>query len=150
MANASTQDVDTIAVMAPRDAENRMVPLDTKVMYDDKGIEYEVIGLIFGTSKYVVGWDVEGRASDSGCIYTRTLDSMYLEKPDSLKQLAEDLNRAVNYMNGHVYQSASCAYMNSNDGACERCKFKKTSDTCSAAMFKDIAARVSRLCGDSE
>lgn len=78
-----TQDRNTIPVMAPRDAENRMVPLDTKVMYDDDGIEYEVSGLIFGTSKYGVGWDVECRTSDSGCIYTRPLDFMYIERPDS-------------------------------------------------------------------
>ena len=145
-----TQGRNTIPVMAPRDAENRMVPLDTKVLYNDKGIEFEVSSLIFGTSKYGVGWDVECFTSDSDCIYTRPLDSMYLEKPDSLKQLAEDLNRAINYKSGYVYSSASCAYMNHNDDACERCKFRKTSDICSMAMLKDIADRVNRLAGDSE
>lgn len=40
MANASTQDVDTIAVMAPKDAEGHLVPLDVKVMYSERGVEY--------------------------------------------------------------------------------------------------------------
>ena len=145
-----TQDRNTIPVMAPRDAENRMVPLDTKVMYDDNGIEYEVSGLIFGTSKHGVGWDVECCTSDSDCIYTRPLDSMYLEKPDSLKQLAEDLNRMANCKRGYDYSSPSCAYTGNVKGTCDGCKFKGAIDICSVAVLEDITARVNRLAGDSE
>lgn len=145
-----TQDGNTIPVMAPRDAENRMVPLDTKVMYNDKGIEYEVRRFVFETGLHGYGWDMECFIPSENIIYTCPLDSMYLEKPDSLKQLAKDLNRAINYKSGYVYSSASCAYMNHNDDACERCKFRKTSDICSMAMLKDIADRVNRLAGDSE
>lgn len=145
-----TQGRNTIPVMAPRDAENRMVPLDTKVLYNDKGIEFEVSSLIFGTSKYGVGWDVECFTSDSDCIYTRPLDSMYLEKPDSLKQLAEDLNRMVSCKRGYGYSSPSCAYMDNVESTCDGCKLKGSSDVCSVAVLKDIAARVISLCGDSE
>ena len=35
MSTASTREVDTITVMAPKDADGPMVPPDTKVMYDD-------------------------------------------------------------------------------------------------------------------
>lgn len=65
-----------IEIVAPKDAENRKVPLDTKVMYDDKGIKYEVASLIFGTSKRCAGRDVECSTSDSDCMYTRPLDSI--------------------------------------------------------------------------
>ena len=34
MASASTNDMNTIAVMAPKDADGRNVTLDTKVMYN--------------------------------------------------------------------------------------------------------------------
>lgn len=146
-----TQGRNTIPVMAPRDAENRMVPLDTKVLYNDKGIEFEVSSFIFGTSKYGVGWDVECFTSDSDCIYTRPLDSMYLEKPDSLKQLAKDLNRMQeDYAgNGGFYRDTPCAYAGGHDRSCKNCKLDN-GNKCFENMMQDIVDRVNRLAGDSE
>lgn len=103
-----------------------------------------------GTESHDANWTMRGYNRSSDMVYNLSLRSMYLEKPDSLKQLAEDLNRVFNYSSGYVYSSAACAYMDHNDDACERCKFMKTSDLCSMAMLKDIAARMNRLCGDSE
>lgn len=143
-----TQGRNTIPVMAPRDAENRMVPLDTKVLYNDKGIEFEVSSLIFGTSKYGVGWDVECFTSDSDCIYTRPLDSMYLEKPDSLKQLVEDIERAQYACDHNGLHVAACRYSGNN--TCSGCDFRPDYSTCAGKMLGDIAARAKRLCGDSE
>lgn len=139
-----------IEVSAPKDAENRRVPLDTKVMYDDKGVEYEVSSFNCVFDGHGTEWNVACLTSDSGCIYTRPLDSMYLEKPDSLEQLAEDLNRMVDCKRGHGYSSRSCAYADNSESTCDGCKFKGSADSCSVAALKDIAARVNRLCGDSE
>lgn len=140
-----TQDRNTIPVMAPRDAENRMVPLDTKVMYDDNGIEYEVSGLIFGTSKHGVGWDVECCTSDSDCIYTRPLDSMYIVRPDSWEKLEEDLSRAAKY----DVVAASCRYFTA--GKCADCRMHD-GFTCGTHKtewaFEDVLERIHNLRGD--
>lgn len=37
MSSASTQDGDTVAVMAPKDAEGREIPLDVDALYDKNG-----------------------------------------------------------------------------------------------------------------
>lgn len=49
----------SIDVPAPKDAEGRRVLLDTKVMYNDAGVEYMVSGFVFDTSKLAAGWDVK-------------------------------------------------------------------------------------------
>ncbi len=143
-----TCDEYSIEVPAPKDAENRKVPLDTKVMYNDKGIKYEVVSLIFGTSKRCAGWDVECSTSDSDCIYTRPLDSMYLEKPDSIRQLVEDIERAQYACDRNGMHMAACRY--SGNDTCCGCDFKPEYSTCAGEMLRDIVARINRLAGDSE
>ena len=144
-----------IEVPAPKDAENRKVPLETKVMYNANGDEFEVRWFTFSTGPYGPGWSVkvydqsDGDPSDDRG-YTLPLDFMHLEKPDSLNQLAEDLNRMVNCKRGCGYASPSCAYAGIVVRTCDGCKFKGSSDVCSVSALKDIAARVNRLCGDSE
>lgn len=150
-----TQDRNTISVMAPKDAENHMVPLDTKVMYNANGDELEVRWFTFSTGPYGPGWSVkvydqsDGDPSDDRG-NTLPLDFMHLEKPDSLKQLAEDLNRMVNCKRGYDYPFPSCAYTGNVKSTCDGCKLKGSSDACSVAVLKDITARVNRLAGDSE
>lgn len=137
-----------IEIVAPKDAENSKVPFDTKVMYDDKGIEYEVGRFVFGTGPYGCGWDVECFIPSENIIYTRQLDSMYLEKPDSLKQLVEDIERAQYACDHNGMHVAACRYSGNN--TCCGCDFRPDYSTCSGKMLGDIAARVKRLCGDSE
>ena len=138
----------SIGVPAPRDAENREVPLDTEAMYDGKGIRYEVAGLIFGTSERRAGWDVECSASDSDRICTRPLDSMYLERPDSIGRLVEDIERAQYACDRNGVHMAACRY--SGNDTCRGCDFKPEYSTCAGEMLRDIAARINRLAGDSE
>lgn len=77
----------SIDVPAPKDAENRKVPLDTKVMYDASGNEFEVRWLTYSTGPYGQGWSVkaydrsDGDSSDDRG-YTLPLDSLNIEKPD--------------------------------------------------------------------
>lgn len=155
MASASTNDMNTISVMAPKDADGRNVPLDTKVMYNASGDEFEVRWLTFATGPYGPGWHVkvydpsDGDSSDDRG-YTIALDFLRIEKPESLKQLAKDLDRMVNFKRGYGYSSSSCAYTGINGSTCDGCKLKDSSDICSLAVIKDIADRVNRLAGDSE
>lgn len=128
-----------IGVPAPKDAENRKVPLDTKVMYDDKGIEYEAASLIFGRC---AGRDVECSTSDSDCICTRPPDSMYLEKPDGI--LVEDIERARYACDRNGVHMAACRY----SGNCCGRDFKPEYSTRAGEMPR--AARINRPAGDSE
>lgn len=137
-----------IEIVAPMDAENLKVPFETKVMYDDKGIEYEVGRFVFGTGPHGYGWDVECFIPSENIVYTRPLDSMYLEKPDSIRQLVEDIERAQYACDHNGLHVAACRY--SGNDTCCGCDFRPDYDTCSGKMLGDIAARVKRLCGDSE
>lgn len=78
----------------PKDATGRWIPLDTKVLYNDRGVEYEVNRFTFGFD--VITREGEWTAESYGTgdmVYRLPVNSMHLEKPDSLKQLMEDLNR---------------------------------------------------------
>lgn len=147
-----THDGETITVVTPKDAEGRNVLLDTKVMYNDKGIEYEVGRLIFGTGPYGGDWDVECFIPSENIVYTRPLDSMYLEKPNSLKQLAEDLNRvqAKHEANGSPYRELACCYAErlARGSSCKECRLNHKDKTCFEAMMDGIVNRVNRLAGD--
>lgn len=148
----------SIEVPAPKDAENRKVPLDTKVMYNDSGDEFEVRRLTFSTGPYNPGWFVKAydpsdgdQSYDRG--YTLPLGSMYLEKPDSIKQLAEDLNRAWDVGNAQEKgcRYMSCYYDKDRGAHCNDCRLNSHGKmTCFDAMMADIVSRVNRLAGDSE
>jgi hypothetical protein len=140
----------SIDVPAPKDAEGRRVPLDTKVMYDDKGIEYEVERFVFGTGPHGYDWDVEYSIPSENTIYTRPLDSTYLERPDSLYRLNEDLGRVANFKPDSGYSTPVCAYADRYEQFCDGCKLNDYRGVCSVYALKDVAARMNRLCGDSE
>ena len=143
----------SIEVPAPKDAENRKVPLDTKVMYNASGDELEVRWFTYSTGPYGPSWSVRvydpsggNQSDDRGC--TTPLDSMHLEKPDSFKRLVEDIERAQYACDHNGLHVAACRY--SGNDTCCGCDFRPDYDTCSGKMLGDIAARVKRLCGDSE
>lgn len=136
----------------PKDAEGREIPLDTEVLYNNIGVGYEVNRFTFGFD--VITHEVEWTAESYGTgdmVYHLPTNSMYLEKPDSLKQLAEDLNRMQEdyASNGNNYQDASCAYAGGSERPCRCCKLDH-GNTCFENMIRDIVYRVNRLCGDSE
>lgn len=137
-----------IEIVAPMDAENRKVPFETKVMYNGKGIEYEVRRFVFGTGPNGYGWDVECFIPSENIVYTRPLDSMYLEKPDSIRQLVEDIERAQYACDRNGMHMAACRY--SGNDTCCGCDFKPEYSTCAGEMLRDIVARINRLAGDSE
>lgn len=139
----------------PKDAEGREIPLDTKVLYNDRGVGYEVNGFTFGVD--VITHEVEWTVCSYGTgdmVYHLPVNSMHLEKPDSLKQLAEDLNRvqAKHDANGALYRELTCCYVGRLGGTCtcNGCRLNHGDKTCFEAMMADIVSRVNRLAGDSE
>nr|UVY03804.1 MAG: putative AdoMet-dependent methyltransferase [Bacteriophage sp.] len=154
MADTSTRSDMFIEIVAPKDAENIKVPFDTKVMYNDRGIGYEVERFVFVTGLHGYGWGVECSLPPENTVYNRPLDSMYLERPDSLKQLAEDLNRihTEHEANGSPHRESACCYVGrlGATGMCDGCRLNRGDKRCLEAMMEDIIGRVNRLAGDSE
>ena len=76
---------------------------------------------------------------------------LYLNKPDSLKQLAADLDRVAAHPDMSI-----CEYLNSNPDNCDGCKFSDSGldcfgrKNCIKSFTLDVNARVHRLCGDAE
>ena len=153
-----TCDEYSIEVPAPKDADNRKVPLDTKVMYNDSGDEFEVRRFTFSTGPYGPGWSVKvydpsdgDQSEDRG--NTLPLDFMYLEKPDSIKQLAEDLNRVWSAYDVSVrgFGDMPCHYDKNRGKYCNDCRLNSHGKmNCIDAMMADIVSRVNRLACDSE
>ncbi len=85
---------------------------------------------------------------------TPTSNDMFIEKPDSLKRLAEDLNRvlAKHEAYGTPYAKSACWYAGRPvaSSMCNGCRFNCGGRTCFEAMMEDIIRRVNRLAGDSE
>ena len=133
----------------PKDAEGREIPLDTKVLYNDRGVEYEVNRFMFGfdVRTHEVEWTAESYGTGD-MVYHLPVNSMYLEKPDSLKQLVEDIERAQYACEHNGLHVAACQY--SGNITCCSCDFNPDNGTCVGTMLGDIAARINRLCGDSE
>lgn len=128
------------------------MPLDTKVMYSDAGVECMVSGFVFYTGKLAAGRDVKCLTPSDDIAYTRPLDSMHLEKKDSLKQPAEDLDRvqAEHDANGTLYRESACCHVGrlGVTRTCNGCRLNRGDKTCLEAMMADIVSRVNRLRGD--
>lgn len=139
----------------PKDADGREIPLDTKVLYNNIGVGYEVNRFTFGFD--VITHEVEWTAESYGTgymVYRLPVSSMHLERPDSLKQLMEDLNRVrdAHDERGKDYRDTPCDYDRGRGKYCNDCRLHnhEAGETCFEAMMDDIASRVNRLYIDSK
>ena len=125
----------------PRDANGRVIPLDTKVPYDECGNELKV-------SRYrrSVRQAIRERVWEAVMLNTLTYctSCLHITPPDSWDKLEEDLD-------GCVGESDSCRYLNKGEGDCPKCA-RPDSDTCgcTASVFKDIKKRIRRLRGEDK
>lgn len=134
----------------PKDAEGREIPLETTVLYDDKGEELYVKHVEFDpfskkwafiTTRDPVSWNN---------IY-RNPENVYLVKPappDSWEKLLEDLETCdVCEYFGYLKRASK------EDYGCANCQVYKTSENrpedsdCLKRMFMDIAFRIRKLRG---
>ena len=130
-------------IYLPNDADGNVIPSNVKVMYEKDGSVIHVDDMIYlAISKK---WRVL-----SGPLALEP-SRLYLNKPDSLEQLAADLDRLANNP-----EMAACTYLNRDRGTCIGCKYQKISwdksgfRNCTKPFLRDVAARVHRLCGDAE
>lgn len=129
-------------IYLPNDADGNVIPSNVKVMYEKDGHVVRVDDFIHSiVSK-------EWRIRMGSVVFNPS--QLYLNKPDSLKQLAADLDRLANDP-----EMSACTYLNRDKRNCCGCKFKNSLDdfgnrNCTKPFLLDVAARVHRLCGDSE
>lgn len=87
-------------------------------------------------------------------VYRLPVSSMHLERPDSLKQLMEDLNRVrdAHDERGKDYRDTPCDYDRDRGKYCNDCRLHnhEAGETCFEAMMDDIVSRVNRLYIDSK
>ena len=130
-------------IYLPNDADGNVIPSNVKVMYEKDGSVVRVDDLVHG----IVSKKWRVRSGNMTFIPSQ----LYLNKHDSLKRLAADLDRLA----AHTDMSI-CAYLNREDTNCEGCKFSNSGldcfgrKNCIKSFALDVAARVHRLCGDAE
>ena len=129
-------------IYLPNDADGNVIPSNVKVMYEKDGSVVRVDDFI--QSIVSKEWHVR-----SGSVLFNP-SKLYLNKPDSLKQLAADLERVANDPDRAV-----CTYLNRDKHKCCGCKFNKNIDefgnrNCTMPFLFDVAARVHRFAGDAE
>lgn len=129
-------------IYLPNDADGNVIPSNVKVMYKKDGSVVRVDDMIY------LAFSKKWRVSSGPLMLVPS--QLYLNKPDSLKQLADDLDRLINDP-----ETAACTYLNRDKQNCCGCKFKNSLDdfgnrNCTKPFLLDVAARVHRLCGDAE
>lgn len=123
-------------VPAPVDADGKVVPLTTKVMYDDDGEECRIDGfrlvLDFGASlTWRAGYVVDGFDED-GCV-----KSLHLARPDSWKRLEEDVARYGDKL-------TACAYYGRPTAKCDGCPVGDVKG-CDSVVACDILRRAKAI-----
>lgn len=122
----------------PKDAEGKSIPFDTECLYAYDGEKQDVFSFTYYREKDK--WEIE---ADSLIIDSTRL---YLNKPDSLEQLANDLDRMLSNFKGFV-----CAYFNACDKDCKECLVGIDDPKYTVRLLSyDVARRVHRLAGDAE
>lgn len=99
-------------IYLPNDADGNVIPSNVKVMYEKDGTVRYVNDMVYlVTSK-------KWRVSSGPLMLVPS--QLYLNKPDSLKQLAADLDRLANDP-----KMSACTYLNRDERKCNGCKFQK-------------------------
>lgn len=131
----------------PRDIVGREIPFDTKVLYTADGVEVHVDDFVHGLVIHVNEsthdivsneWRVH-----SGC-NVFDVNRLYLNEPDSLKKLLEDLDRAAN-----AEGFGCCAYAGRSERDCTSC-IAAGDRACTQPIMRDIAFRIRELVGEDE
>lgn len=130
-----------MAVELPKDAEGREIPLDTEILYDETGNEYEVYYY-----KYSVRRTIPRRKRQVVIMdyIVHDVSDLYPTPPDSWEKLLEDLKAVEDYGNSSHLDNPACHYLNMVGKSCDKCKFYGRA-SCIGEMCADIAYRIREL-----
>ena len=133
-----------MAIELPKDAEGRDIPLDTKVLYDADGNQYEVSRFTYSVLRDYDNWDVVFVTG-----YDRYASETFLKPPDSWEKLKEDLKAVEDYGNSSCINNPVCRYTNMVYRPCVECKFYREKN-CVGKMCADILDRICKLKGEDK
>lgn len=131
-------------VPAPVDADGNVVPLTTKVMYDDDGEECRIDGFRLSldpsaSSTWRAGYVVVGFDADG---YVKDLHLHRPDSPDSWERLEKDIER----IGSGAVDPDNCYYFDEEGMKCSECP-AKDSWPCSRYIARDVLRRAKALAG---
>lgn len=125
-------------IPAPKDADGKVVPLTTKVMYDDGGEELTVRLICYRQSDG--GWVAEFCRPCAAIM--DTLAKFHLRRPDTWEKLEEDVER-------YKKNGTACAFYDRTVGDCSSCP-GVVARYCDTSVASDILRRAKALAGRGE
>lgn len=130
-----------MSVELPKDAKGQEIPLDTKVLYDECGNEYQVYRYCCSIRQSIPERVWEAVILDSSTYYTSCL---YITPPDIWEKLEEDLNRACD---SRYYEACTYFHRDKDEDGCISCPGGE--DGCGRIAMRDILNRIRRLRGEN-
>lgn len=128
-------------VPAPKDADGKVVPLNTEKLYTDEGEMVFVDSICYGGRL----WHVRGMHGDK----TYWLDSLHLHRPDSWERLEEDAAKRV-----CEYAEAQKSLVHEDWYTCTNCPYDEPGqfliEGCNERMRLDLLRRAKALAGRGE
>lgn len=132
-------------VPVPRDADGEVVPLDTEVMYTNRGqkIELREFYLLHSVLSGGFVWRAIRHVGHS--VNDLKLDFLHLHRPDSWERLEEDIGSIKD-------ATCPCDYFNHPDCGmpCYSCPAHTDAEDCIAELARDVLRRAKALAGVSE
>lgn len=135
-----------MAVELPKDAEGREIPLDTEILYDENGNEYEVYYYKYSVRRTIHQRKWQVVMTD---YIVNDVSDLYITPQDSWEKLLEDLKAVEDYGNSSHLDNPTCHYLNMVGKQCGKCKFYGRA-SCIGEMCADIAYRIRELRGKDE
>lgn len=134
-----------MAVELPKDAEGREIPLDTEILYDENGNEYEVYYYKYSVRRTIPRRKWQVVIMD---YIVHDVSDLYLTPPDSWEKLDEDLHAVEVCGDSPELEDPVCAYAHNIGKKCAECKLY--AGDCTVNMCKDIVSRIHKLRGEGK
>ena len=128
-------------VEPPKDADGKVIPLDTETLYETGGQVFHVAAFRYSPKRRE--WFASGGytgARNGWCIET---DKFFLTPPDSWDKLEEDAKKVKACDYAHAPRDEYGITV------CCECRFQK-SESCRQEMILDMIARAKKLAGIEE
>ena len=126
-------------VPAPFDADGNVVPLATRVLYDEDGREVEVGEVSLVRPELNGDWVWCVRTPDG---VARVLNLLHAERPDSLERLEKDIQRTAG--------CGVCGYYDKAGKPCGDCPAQRIQGNCLSIAMRDVMCRTKALAASWE
>lgn len=126
-----------MTVKLPKDVAGREIPLDTKVLYDEDGNEYEVYHYKYSVRQTIPQHKWQVVMTD---YIVHDCPDIYIAPPDSREKPDEDLHAVEVCGDSPELEDPACAYVRNIGKKCAECKLY--AGDCTINMCKDILDRI--------